>query len=557
MGNAGVAEFYAEPPLEETRRCLGDDVTAAAFARRLAGAKPHSVVVVCGAGISVSAGIPDFRTPGSGLYDNLQKYALPRPESIFTLTYFRENPLPFFQLAKEMYPGKFAPTPTHVFLRLLQDKKLLRRCFTQNIDTLERLAGVSPKLLVEAHGSFGEAHCLDCKALHETDWVREEIFSDRVPVRCPECQGLVKPDIVFFGEGLPKRFEMCSRADLPEAELLIVLGTSLSVEPFASTVNEVSPLCPRLLINRERVGVRRRRGMGFRFDSYDNYRDVAILDSCDAGVRALAEAAGWGEEFEAAVLAQQEATPRMAGLPAVGDEMRLALERSWCRRLLSEVPSRQALCFEDMARTAPDADGSIAARICLRGAPRKAAGTPPQSEAVEATQGSDVAGEATNESDGAEVVCFAGGETVEFAITLFDGCWGGDSPTGDQPASTWLGFVPYDSSFPAWAGERAALGVEANAPGAFVTSLTVPPLRKPQVEAGETPTYEVWLARESAGSDGSPNCIVAARAGPLATAAWNVEGVGVANNFARLAVKKICRADSGACDEPAAGDGGI
>ncbi|CAK0894708.1 unnamed protein product [Prorocentrum cordatum] len=108
-----------------------------------------SVVVVCGAGISVSAGIPDFRSKGTGLYDNLQKYNLPSPQAVFTLDFFQQDPLPFFHLAREIYPGKYAPTSAHAFLRLLQEKRVLRRCYTQNIDTLERMAGV------EAGADFG------------------------------------------------------------------------------------------------------------------------------------------------------------------------------------------------------------------------------------------------------------------------------------------------------------------------------------------------------------------------------------------------------------------
>lgn len=84
------------------------------------------VVLFC-----VAAGIPDFRSPGSGLYDNLQKYNLPYPQAIFELNFFRENPKPFFVLAKELYPGTFKPTPGHYFIRLLQDKGLLLRHYTQ------------------------------------------------------------------------------------------------------------------------------------------------------------------------------------------------------------------------------------------------------------------------------------------------------------------------------------------------------------------------------------------------------------------------------------------
>ena len=100
-----------------------------------------NVIVMAGAGISVSAGIPDFRTPGTGLYDNLAKYNLPEPTAVFDINFFRDNPAPFYQLAKELFPGQYRPTPTHNFIRLLHDHGLLLRCFTQNIDSLEAEAG--------------------------------------------------------------------------------------------------------------------------------------------------------------------------------------------------------------------------------------------------------------------------------------------------------------------------------------------------------------------------------------------------------------------------------
>jgi NAD-dependent deacetylase sirtuin 2 len=103
-------------------------MSAELFADGLRG-KYKSVIVMMGAGCSVSAGIPDFRTPGTGLYDNLQKYDLPQPEMIFELNYFRQNPKPFCTLAKELFPGTFSPTPSHHFLKLLADRGMLLRCF--------------------------------------------------------------------------------------------------------------------------------------------------------------------------------------------------------------------------------------------------------------------------------------------------------------------------------------------------------------------------------------------------------------------------------------------
>ena len=77
--------------------------------------------------VSVASGIPDFRTPGTGLYDNLHKYDLPYPEAIFELTFLVRNPKPFFVLAKELFPGTFKPTPCHYFVSFLEKKGLLLR----------------------------------------------------------------------------------------------------------------------------------------------------------------------------------------------------------------------------------------------------------------------------------------------------------------------------------------------------------------------------------------------------------------------------------------------
>lgn len=104
MGNSsGAPKKGLSPDKEEA--VLGYDVSVRAIAQRIKAleeANEAGVVVMCGAGISVSAGIPDFRTPGTGLYSNLQKYNLPSPEAVFTISYFRENPKPFGMLAQEV-----------------------------------------------------------------------------------------------------------------------------------------------------------------------------------------------------------------------------------------------------------------------------------------------------------------------------------------------------------------------------------------------------------------------------------------------------------------------
>eukprot|EP01047_Picozoa_sp_COSAG01_P000614 COSAG01_NODE_12_length_41732_cov_160.472964_8_plen_388_part_00 len=268
------------------------------------------VVMVVGAGISVSAGIPDFRSPGTGLYDNLQRYDLPSPQDIFSIDFFKRKPHAFYHLARELYPGSYAPTPTHYLLRLLHSKGVLLRCFTQNIDSLENLAGLPKDMVVAAHGNFDSAKCIETGQPVPVDEVRDAILAGEdgeggwQALRAKH-GGLVKPDIVFFGEPLPRHFFDRMHLDLPACDCLIVMGTSLQVQPFASIVNRVGAEVPRLLINREKVGEKRRgllgmlRGTaeGFDFGEH-NYRDALFLGDCDEGSRALASACGWGDELD-------------------------------------------------------------------------------------------------------------------------------------------------------------------------------------------------------------------------------------------------------------------
>ena len=191
----------------------------------------ESVIVLVGAGASVSAGIPDFRTPGTGLYDNLQAFNLPYPEAIFDIGFFRHTPEPFYKLCKEMWPGQYEPTPAHRFLQKLYEHRKLKRCYTQNIDSLEAAAGLPKELVVAAHGNFDEAHVVGTGARVDVAELKRAIFEGDVSLRalCQREGGLVKPAITFFGEELPARFGECVRTDFAHCRLLLIFGTSLQV----------------------------------------------------------------------------------------------------------------------------------------------------------------------------------------------------------------------------------------------------------------------------------------------------------------------------------------
>ena len=247
----------------------------AGLARYFAEKAPSRVLVMMGAGVSVAAGIPDFRSPGVGLYSRLaMRYPelAQRPERLFDLAAFRENPALFYRVMNEMglWPDSYAPTAAHRFVRLLQDKGVLLRCYTQNIDTLERSAGIEEDLLVEAHGAFASAHCIDCGAAVPIEFVEQCAKADVVPLcrglasggsagedgEGTGCGGLVKPDVVFFGEAMPPRFFDLIHEDVEKCDLLLIIGTSLKVFPFALVPSFVPKSVPRVLINMTRAGDR-------------------------------------------------------------------------------------------------------------------------------------------------------------------------------------------------------------------------------------------------------------------------------------------------------------
>jgi NAD-dependent deacetylase sirtuin 1 len=111
-----------------------------------------NILVLTGAGISVSCGIPDFRSD-TGIYERLARdFGVTDPESIFDIHFFREDPEPFYSFVRDIYPGSFRPSPTHYFIRLLEMKGKLLRNYSQNVDTLEAKAGISK--VINCHGEF-------------------------------------------------------------------------------------------------------------------------------------------------------------------------------------------------------------------------------------------------------------------------------------------------------------------------------------------------------------------------------------------------------------------
>ena len=141
----------------------------------------RNIVVVSGAGISVSCGIPDFRSK-DGVYARLAvDYPdLPNPQAMFDIQYFALNPKPFFKFASEIWPGQFSPSPSHQFIKQMEDRQCLLRNYTQNIDTLEKVCGI--RNVIQCHGSFSTATCRMCGHKVDSDSIKEEIMKQIIPV---------------------------------------------------------------------------------------------------------------------------------------------------------------------------------------------------------------------------------------------------------------------------------------------------------------------------------------------------------------------------------------
>ena len=286
------------------------------FVKKLQEAK--NIILLTGAGVSTSLGIPDFRS-SEGFYSKVKYLGLNDPQDVFNFDLFKKEPSIFYSIANMILPPEDVYSPLHSFIKMLSDKGKLLRNYTQNIDNLESYAHIPPEKLVHCHGSFASATCVTCKWHVPGHKIFKNIRNVELPV-CPNCfkersrlmrlynpyingtseldvnskklssneietishiksYGVLKPDITFFGEPLPERFFDCLSEDMNKCDLLICIGTSLKVAPVSDIVNMIPAKVPQVLINRDPV-----RHADF---------DLSLLGFCDDIAGMVTKQCGW------------------------------------------------------------------------------------------------------------------------------------------------------------------------------------------------------------------------------------------------------------------------
>ena len=202
----------------------------------------HYAIALTGAGSSTPSGIPDFRSPGTGLWEKAN------PMQVASIYAFRRRPQAFYDwirpLAETLLDAE--PNPGHKALAELEGEGYLKAIVTQNIDDLHQRAG--SREVLELHGHLRKATCLDCYHVLPTPALLDDFLTSREMPRCPECGGVLKPNVVLFGEQLPVKVFNAAMRHVRRADLMLVVGSSLEVMPVSQFPLQVRDHGGRLIV---------------------------------------------------------------------------------------------------------------------------------------------------------------------------------------------------------------------------------------------------------------------------------------------------------------------
>ena len=264
------------------------------FIKNLKNHQFKKIVFLVGAGISTSAGIPDFRSE-DGIFNKIKKkYNLDSPEDFFHIDFFYKNPSLFYEFSKDFFSKKFKPTLFHYFMSFINHKNLLYYIFTQNIDNLESQLNINKEKIIYCHGNLFEASCPKCGLKNDFSNYLEYVMNNKIKY-CEKCGSPVKSSVVFYGESLSEEFFEKSY-DVLNADLIFIAGTNLEVSPFNQLAyGHTNNNSYRIVINKLRVGKKFViRGLDY---ENPNSKDIMLIGECDEVVKDIIHDLGWENEF--------------------------------------------------------------------------------------------------------------------------------------------------------------------------------------------------------------------------------------------------------------------
>ncbi|MBZ0294474.1 MAG: Sir2 family NAD-dependent protein deacetylase [Anaerolineae bacterium] len=205
-------------------------------------AEARHLIAFTGAGISTDSGIPDFRSPECGLWNNTD------PMKVASLYGFRQNPQDFYDWVHPLVKLTIAAQPNnaHMVLAQLERYGYLKGIITQNIDMLHTRAG--SQVVYELHGHFREATCTCCFKRYPAEPIIHRFMDDGLVPTCPACDGVLKPNVILFGEQLPAQTFMDARDAMAKADAVLVVGSSLEVAPAGDLPMQAARRGARLII---------------------------------------------------------------------------------------------------------------------------------------------------------------------------------------------------------------------------------------------------------------------------------------------------------------------
>lgn len=210
-------------------------------------AESRAAVAFTGAGLSTPSGIPDFRSPETGLWARLETAGADETQT-GTIQAFGRDPQTFYERMKPLFQNVITaePNAAHYALAELEAKGIFHAVITQNADMLQQRAG--SKNVIEVHGSLAEATCIQCYKVKPFRPLLDQFLSDGILPRCKECGGVMKPNIILTGEQLPVKAILAAQQAIRRADLLLIAGTSLAGGPATALVDSAYLQGSKLII---------------------------------------------------------------------------------------------------------------------------------------------------------------------------------------------------------------------------------------------------------------------------------------------------------------------